>query len=301
MENSYDSFTLTNSTKTESTKLLGDDNPIYYSQENNIHNEECSKKNTLKRNLTFSSCFTIVIGSLLGSGVFISPSLVAASTPNSFIALMVWVIAGLISLSGALCYCELVSIIRKTGSTYVFILEAYGKMPGFILLLTVILLIVPGVSNVMILTMGEYACYPFFEDRSSTMFFWISRLVGIAFYIIAFLITCLGAEKASRIQKVLNMFQYLILAMLIVAGVYHMIYTGDTSHFSKKVFFQNSSSVISNFPLFGTALFNALFCFDGWYLIAFFVEEIISEISKNVAGVRKKDSGIEFLNHFKKL
>ena len=90
-----------------------------HSETTNIVTYKSTK--SLKRCLTYWQVFSMVVGSILGPDLFISPSLVAALAPNMFIAIIVWILAGGCALFGSLCYCELGSVVKKTGSSYIFI------------------------------------------------------------------------------------------------------------------------------------------------------------------------------------
>ena len=67
----------------------------------------------LKRNMTYSDAFSFIVVGMIGSGMFVSPSFVALRTPNMFVAIIVWIMAGGIALLGALCYSELASLVKK--------------------------------------------------------------------------------------------------------------------------------------------------------------------------------------------
>ena len=111
--------------------------------------------NTLRRNMTYWNAFSFIVIGIVGSGLFVSPSLVALRTPNMFIAIIIWMLAGGCALLGALCYCELASIVKKTGSSYIFVLECYGKVPAFVTLWANVLIIAPCVSSVVAYIAGS--------------------------------------------------------------------------------------------------------------------------------------------------
>ena len=84
----------------------------------NIDNSSVIKDgNTLRRNLTYLNVCPFIVIDFLGSGMFVSPSLVAHQFPNMFVAIIVWIMAGVCALLGALCYCELATTLKKTGSS----------------------------------------------------------------------------------------------------------------------------------------------------------------------------------------
>lgn len=137
------------------------------------------KVETLKRNLNFKQAFSFVVGCIIGAGIFVTPSLIARHTPSLFVALMAWILAGGVALLGSLCYCEMVSVVKKTGGSYVFILDCYGQAAGFLVNWTNTMIFAPCDVCIMLITVGSYACAPFFNDHSSYEYHWASRGVGI--------------------------------------------------------------------------------------------------------------------------
>src|SRR5687768_14628783 len=77
---------------------------------------------------------TIVVGTVVGSGIFLTPSLIAKTAgPYGFLPiLLVWIVCGLLSLAGALAYAELAAMYPKAGGQYVYIREAYGPLWAFL-------------------------------------------------------------------------------------------------------------------------------------------------------------------------
>ena len=83
-------------------------------------------KNSLKKELTLLSGVAYIVGSIIGSGIFITPSTILCQTGSFGLSLIVWVIGGAIALAGGLCYTELGLLIRKSGADYCYIKEAYS-------------------------------------------------------------------------------------------------------------------------------------------------------------------------------
>ena len=86
----------------------------------------------LPRKLGLGDSTAIVVGTIIGSGIFVVPNLVARSLPSPAWILAVWVFTGVLSFFGALAYAELGAMMPATGGQYVFLREAWGPLFGFL-------------------------------------------------------------------------------------------------------------------------------------------------------------------------
>jgi basic amino acid/polyamine antiporter, APA family len=86
----------------------------------------------LPRKLTLLNAVTIVVGTTIGSGIFLVPNLVARNLPSPSLIVALWIFTGILSLFGALAYAELGAMMPDTGGHYVYMREAYGPLPAFL-------------------------------------------------------------------------------------------------------------------------------------------------------------------------
>uniref|UniRef100_A0A669PBE8 Solute carrier family 7 member 11 n=1 Tax=Phasianus colchicus TaxID=9054 RepID=A0A669PBE8_PHACC len=116
----------------------------------------------LRKKITLLRAFSLLIGSMVGSGIFISPKGVLKNSGTVGFSLMVWFACGLLSMFGALCYAELGTRITKSGGHYIYILETLGPLPSFLFLWAEFFAIRPANSAVVSLAFGRYLLEPFF-------------------------------------------------------------------------------------------------------------------------------------------
>ena len=223
----------------------------------------------LRRSLGYIHAFAYIVGQLFGSGIFISPSLVARETSNMGMAIVVWVVAAIPCLFGALCFCELALMLQKTGGEYIFIKEAFGDVAAFVTVWTQTFVIHPSGKAVLAVTVAENLVSPIY-DIKSTYGIWITKAVAILVVLIVFIINCVSTSFVSKNQMFFTIVQTIAVVFLATLGLWK-VSTGHTSNYYHM--FANTTTDF-DFGSFGLALYNGLWAYDGWGLIANITEEL---------------------------
>ena len=116
----------------------------------------------LKKQLGLMNGVGIIVGIIVGSGIFVSPKGVLLEAGSVGLCLTVWALTGLICCVGAICYAELGTCILTSGADYGYILNAYGNLPAFLFLWVSLVVLVPTGNAITALTFANYVLQPVF-------------------------------------------------------------------------------------------------------------------------------------------
>jgi len=224
----------------------------------------------LNRTMGYRQGFALMVGLILGSGIFLSPGLVAHNSTSNGMILVIWVGAGCLAMMGSLCYCELASIFKMTGSNYVNVLKIYGSVPGFLCAWTTCFVIDPSSIAAIGLTVGLYLAKPFYpsDEAAEPM----SKVLAVVVILIAFTVNCISVKCSSRVQTVFVVAQLSSVTFVIVLGVWQLS-KGEVHNF-QHMFTTNTTVDTGSIINIGIALFGALWSYDGWSQMSNAIEEM---------------------------
>jgi APA family basic amino acid/polyamine antiporter len=202
----------------------------------------------------------VVVGGIIGSGIFIVPSVVAQRLPTSELVLAAWAAGGAIALAGAFAFAELAALFPRAGGQYVYLREAYHPLVAFLFGWASLLMIQGGGLAAVSITFAQYALR--LVGRSPAY-----ATVGAAIAIgVVAAVNYLGVKPGSRLLNVLVIAKFVALAALIGGGLLLPPPQGPQVA-------PPTPPPPGGFAAFGAALVPILFAYGGWQSVNLVAEE----------------------------
>ncbi|KAI4899224.1 hypothetical protein NFI96_011830 [Prochilodus magdalenae] len=220
----------------------------------------------LRKKVTLLRGISIIIGTIIGAGIFISPKGILQNSGSVGMSLAVWVACGVLSLFGALSYAELGTSIKKSGGHYTYILEAFGPQVAFVQLWADIIAIRPAGVAVISLAFARYVLEPIFMPCGiPPMAIKLTTAIGIT---TVMYLNSMSVSWTARLQIFLTFSKLLAIAIIIIPGLYQLS-KGETKNFQNA--FQVDTVKLTNLPL---AFYSGMYAYAGWFYLNFVTEEV---------------------------
>ncbi len=243
---------------------------------------------SLVRGLGLLDSTTLIVGSVIGSGIFVAPSIMAGYVQTPGLLLGLWVIGGILTLFGALAYGEMAAALPRAGGQYVFLKEAFGPLWGFLYGWTFLLAINTGFIAAVAVAFAKYLGVFVPAVGEGTVLFHVGRYAfttaqAVGLVVIAALtwINVTGLRTGALVQNVFTIAKVAAVAVLVVLAVASG--KGAIDHFSPLAgtALGPEGLKMGLFAALGVAMSKALFAYDAWNSVTFAAEEM-REPEKNL-------------------
>jgi APA family basic amino acid/polyamine antiporter len=205
----------------------------------------------LKIAIGFPSAVLLVMGGMVGVGIFVNPAVVAKSLHSPGLALLAWSVGGVMAVLGALVYAELAARIPATGGEYVYLRETYGPLAGFLF----------GWTTLLVVQAGGMAAVAIVFARN------LNLLAGgglpepaivVAVLAILAAVNCIGVQAGDGAQSALGALKFGAIAVLVVVGLF---FAPHAAVFAPPADHQAPTDAVKRF---GEALIPVVFSYGGW-------------------------------------
>ncbi|CAD5125696.1 DgyrCDS13902 [Dimorphilus gyrociliatus] len=233
----------------------------------------------LKKRVGLVAGISLIVGTMIGSGIFISPKGVTRGSGSVGLSLISWSICGIISMFGALSLAELGTMIPKSGCEYAYLLECYGgkekyrsigRIPAFLFNWVSMLLIKPSSIAIISLTCAEYVMVPFFDDGCGEPPTPNKKIMAALVIILLTAVNCFSVKLAARIQVVFTVAKLIAIAVIIIGGIVRLG-QGQTAILATG--FTGTNKQVGKIAI---GIYNGMWAYDGWNNLNYVTEEIIN-------------------------
>ena len=222
----------------------------------------------LPRRIGLVTAVAIVIGSVIGSGIFRSPGGIAARLPGPLPMLAVWVIGGFFALCGALSLAELASAYPRTGGIYVFLREGWGRLAGFLFGWAELTIIRAAAYGAISTTFAEYLLRVLGYDPALAPYSdWVHWVAALAIALTA-TFNIVGVRLGSAVMNVTTLAKFGGLLFIVIVAF--ALGSGGAAERIGPLTPPGSFAV----GAFGLALVSALWAYDGWADLSYIGGEV---------------------------
>ena len=232
-----------------------------------------------RRDLTLVHATSLVVGVIIGTGIFLKAASMAQAVGTPGLVLAAWVAAGLVAMLGALCFAELGALLPHAGGEYVYLRAAYGEIPGFLFACNAFVLngaAVAAYGAAVAIFVSDIHRFDALWYRHTLHLFGLThsfelgarQLIAVGVIAVFAAINCLGVMLGGRVQTVLTVTK--VAAVLLVAGgVFAFSDTGDWTNLHAA-----AGGATGGLTGFGAAMFAALWAYSGWQFLPMAAGEV---------------------------
>ncbi len=225
---------------------------------------------TLIASLTLIDASMLVIGCIVGSGIFRAASSIAAHVSSASLTLALWIFGGLLSLCGALCYAELAALFPKSGGDYIYISQIYGRFWGFLFGWTKLFIERTGTIAILASVFSDYLRRVLAYDEA-----W-SRVIAAGAIILLTSVNVLGVRWGKYVQNTMTVLKIMALGTILMVGL-QVAFSGNAVAQD----WTAPALTASVWKSLGIGLVFVLWTYSGWTEAAYVADEV-HEPTRNI-------------------
>ena len=238
----------------------------------------------LARRLGVFDATMLVMGGIIGAGIFVNPAEVARHVEMPLLIVSVWVLGGVVALAGALVYAELASRRPEVGGQYAYLRDAFGPMPAFLYGWSLLLVIQSGGMAAVAITFARY----FLELVPLPV---ADSVVAVSALALLTLVNCFGVRAGSNVQSALMVLKILAIAALVVCGFWFSLPNPDFLAPAAG----RETGALEMIAAVGAAMTAVMFAYGGWQTSSFVAGEMRNPRRDLVRGLLFGVTGVVLL------
>ncbi|PSS00801.1 amino acid permease-domain-containing protein [Coniella lustricola] len=218
------------------------------------------------KTLTYLNGLSLIVGLIIGSGIFSSPSQVNMNMGSPGGALIIWVVAGVLAWTGAASYAELGGAIPLNGGSQVYLAKIFHEVWGFLFMWVAVLVLKPGSAAIISIIMGEYVVRAAIGAEAETINPWYNKAVGLSGLFLVTFFNCVSTKLGTRVNDLLMFMKFIALLGVTITGVVVAFtgysYNGEPNEdWKQNGWFEGTKMDASAWAV---ALYAGLWAYDGW-------------------------------------
>ncbi|GAB7365718.1 hypothetical protein MBLNU230_g7056t1 [Neophaeotheca triangularis] len=231
------------------------------------------------KSLTYLNGLSLVVGLIIGSGIFSSPASVNSNAGSPGASLIVWAIAGLLAWTGAASYAELGGAIPLNGGAQVYLAKIFGDWAGFLFSWCAVTVLKPGSAAIIAIIFGEYVVRAVIGADASDASAWVNKGVAILGLFLVTFFNCVSTKLGARLSDLFMILKFIALIAITVTGVVvattGLAYNKEalSSTWKTTSWFEGTSTSSSQWAV---ALYAGLWAYDGWDNTNYVVGEMLN-------------------------
>ncbi|CAF9925386.1 MAG: hypothetical protein GOMPHAMPRED_003875 [Gomphillus americanus] len=230
------------------------------------------------KSLTFLNGLSLVVGLIIGSGIFSSPSQVNINAGSPGASLVVWAVAGVLAWTGAASFAELGGAIPLNGGAQVYLTKIFGDLAGFLFTWCAVLVLKPGSAAIIAIILGEYVVRAAVGAEAADVSVWVNKGVALAGLILVTIFNSISTRFGTRMGDLFLVLKFIALLGVTIIGIVVAAtgysYDGKLSQeWKHENWFTGTNQNLSGWAV---ALYAGLWAFDGWDNTSYVVGEFLN-------------------------
>ncbi|KAL8932449.1 MAG: hypothetical protein Q9216_006834, partial [Gyalolechia sp. 2 TL-2023] len=227
------------------------------------------------KSITYLNGLSLIVGLIIGSGIFSSPAQITTNAGSPGASLVVWLVAGILAWTGAASYAELGGAIPLNGGAQVYLSKIFGDLFGFLFTWSSVFVLKPGSAAIIAIIFGEYVVRAFTPSSTSAdplpttsiSIIWINKGISLLALTLVTALNCVSTKLTTRASDLFMFFKFLALLSIAITGLVVAATSSTLTSYSPnnewktESWFAGTSTNPSNWAV---ALYAGLWAFDGW-------------------------------------